>query len=163
MQLVIFVCNTGHNRSCEQRHWNMLYSPIQTSLNTFVANCRNLVGVWDGSDRLVSTPGAPNIRIVPSIVPVESDDIPQTKRDRSNSPIARMLETGSKAKMVAFKTWSSVLSVPTSQSCLSRKSVERSVRDLPILLNIVYLGHGVQGTGWWLFQTGSWPYSCKRR
>jgi hypothetical protein len=51
----------------------MPYSPIQTSLNTFVANCRNLMGRCDGSDKFVSTPGAPNIRIVPSVVPVESD------------------------------------------------------------------------------------------
>jgi hypothetical protein len=33
------------------------------------------MGARDGSDRLVSTPGAPNIRIVPSIVPVESGDL----------------------------------------------------------------------------------------
>ena len=47
--------------------------PIQTSLNKFVANCRNFMGECDGSDRFVSTPGAPNIRIVPSVVPVEFD------------------------------------------------------------------------------------------
>jgi hypothetical protein len=52
---------------------SMPYSPIQTNLDTFVANCRNLMGTCDGSDKFVSTPGAPNIRIVPSVVPVESD------------------------------------------------------------------------------------------
>lgn len=37
------------------------------------------MGVRDGSDKLVSTPGAPNIRIVPSIVPIERDDVYQAK------------------------------------------------------------------------------------
>lgn len=38
------------------------------------------MGVRDGSDKLVSTPGAPNIRILPSIVPVEFvDDIYRSK------------------------------------------------------------------------------------
>lgn len=122
-----------------------LYLPIQTSLNTVVANCRNLMGVRDGSDKLVSTPGAPNIRIVPSIVPIEADDVCQAKRHHrhSHSPTASILNTGSNARAVTFRRWSSVLSVPTSQSCLSRKSEERSVRDLPMLLNIAYSWHDV--------------------
>jgi hypothetical protein len=121
----------------------MAYSPIQTSLNKFVAKCRNLMGTCDGGDRFVSTPGAPNIRIVPSVVPVESEAMTpiRPKNYGRNSPTARILDTGSKAKMLASKTRSSVLSVPTSQSCLSRKSVETSARDLPMLLNIVYSGH----------------------
>ncbi len=122
-----------------------LYSPIQTSLNTFVANCRNLMGACDGSDRLVSTPGAPNIRIVLPVVPVESDAMTSRTKKlyEGHSPTARILDTGSKAKTLASQTWSSVLSVPTSQSCLSRNSVERSARDLPMLLNIVYSGHTI--------------------
>ena len=122
------------------------YSPIQTSLNTFVANCRNLICTCDGSDRSVSTPGAPNIRIVPLVVPIESHAMTSTrpkKRHGGNSPTARILDTGSKAKALTSETQSSVLSVPTSQSCLSRKSVESSARDLPMPLNIVYSGHTI--------------------
>jgi hypothetical protein len=95
------------------------------------------MGVCDGSDKLVSTPGAPNIRIAPSVVPVELDDVYQTKRNNDHPPTASKLDTGSKAKVVGFKSWSRDMSAPTSQSCLSRKSVEKSARERPMLLNMV--------------------------
>ena len=54
-----------------QTRYTLSFSPIHTSLNKFVANCKNLTGVLgEDSDKLVSTPGAPNIRIVPFNVPV---------------------------------------------------------------------------------------------
>lgn len=82
------------------------YSPIQASLNTFVANCRNLMGVRDGSDKLVSTPAAPNIRIIPSIVPIKHYDVYQARRHRwySHSPTASILDTGSNVRVVTFRT-----------------------------------------------------------
>ncbi len=66
------------------------------------------MGVCDESDRAVSTPGAPNIRIVPSIVPVQSDDVSgyrsaRPKRHDGHSPTASILDTGSNARVVAFR------------------------------------------------------------
>jgi hypothetical protein len=104
----------------------------------FVANCRNLTAVCDESDKLVSTPGAPNIRIVPSVVPVELDIYEAKRSSDDHPPTANRLDTGSNAKVAGFNSWSKVMSVPTSQSCLSRKSVEKSVRERPMLLNMVW-------------------------
>lgn len=127
---VQYILTLSHTQTHYQTH-DLDNAPIQSNFETLHAICANFTAVGCGSSTSVSTPGAPNIRMTPFVVPNTSHSRPtgkpifQNQRpSRLGVPQASKLVTGSYAKATTSACCSSVRTHPTFQSTVSRSSKE---------------------------------------